>query len=193
VCPTGIDIREGLQYQCIGCALCIDAGNSVMQKMHYPQGLIRYTTENALAHKPTHGLRPHVLGYGVAIIVMTLILGVRLATRVPLEVNVIRDRDSLFVETVDGKIENQYTLKIANKAEQDRRYKIEVKGLENFQFLGGDHPAIASGTVEDILVRIVVAKNSQAIANRPIEFVVTDMANTQYSIAKESRFISPSS
>ena len=191
VCPTGIDIRDGLQYQCIGCALCIDACDSVMQKMQYPRGLIRYTTENALAHRPTQWLRPRLLGYGITIIVMSLVLGARLATRVPLEVNVIRDRDNLFVETVDGKIENQYTLKIANKAEQDRHFKIEVNGLENFQLLGRNNPEIAAGSVEDIRVRLVVNKNSQVIANRPIKFVVTDVVNEQYSIAKESRFISP--
>ncbi|HET8710595.1 MAG TPA: cytochrome c oxidase accessory protein CcoG, partial [Spongiibacteraceae bacterium] len=84
VCPTGIDIRDGLQYQCISCALCIDGCNSVMDKMGYPRGLIRYTTENLLEGKKYHWLRPRLLGYGIGVVVMFSLFIYTLSTRIPL-------------------------------------------------------------------------------------------------------------
>ncbi|MGI9304274.1 MAG: cytochrome c oxidase accessory protein CcoG, partial [Gammaproteobacteria bacterium] len=111
VCPTGIDIRNGLQYQCIGCAACIDACDDVMSKVGYPTGLIRYTTENAVSGKPARSLRPLIVIY--AFVLFGVLAGVAygIAQRVPLGLDVIRDRNTLFRETGDGLIENVYTLK----------------------------------------------------------------------------------
>src|SRR5690606_8045955 len=97
VCPTGIDIRNGLQYQCIGCALCVDACDSVMEKMHYPKGLVRYTTENRLLGLPGRILRPRVIGYSIAILAMSSLLVAKLVLRTPLQMDVIRDRGQLYV------------------------------------------------------------------------------------------------
>ncbi|MFW8341615.1 4Fe-4S dicluster domain-containing protein, partial [Klebsiella pneumoniae] len=63
VCPTGIDIRDGLQLECIGCGACIDACDSVMDKLGYARGLVRYGSENELAGGKTHWLRPRLIGY----------------------------------------------------------------------------------------------------------------------------------
>src|SRR5687767_3389124 len=76
VCPTGIDIRNGLQYECIGCAACVDACDTVMDKMNYPRGLIRFTTQNALAGRWSarqmwrRVLRPRVLVYGSVLLAL---------------------------------------------------------------------------------------------------------------------------
>nr|WP_241546824.1 cytochrome c oxidase accessory protein CcoG [Thiohalobacter thiocyanaticus] len=88
VCPTGIDIRNGLQYQCIGCAACIDACNDVMDKMDYPRGLIRYTTQNRLEGKPVHVLRPRTLVYGLILLALLGGLVYAIATRVPVDLNI---------------------------------------------------------------------------------------------------------
>ena len=77
VCPTGIDIRKGLQYECIACAACIDACDEVMDKVGYPRGLIRYATQHALEGKPTRVLRPRVIVYGT--LLALLIAGFALA------------------------------------------------------------------------------------------------------------------
>ncbi|UCE89298.1 MAG: cytochrome c oxidase accessory protein CcoG, partial [Pseudomonadota bacterium] len=114
VCPTGIDIREGLQYQCIGCAACVDVCDDVMDRMGYPRGLVRYTTENAMEGRTTRVLRPRVLIYTVLLAVIVGAWGYGLATRVPLGLDIIRDRNVLFRETREGYIENVYTLKVVN-------------------------------------------------------------------------------
>jgi polyferredoxin len=139
VCPTGIDIREGLQYECIGCAACIDGCNQIMGKMGYPPGLIRYTTENALdghwskAYMWRRLVRPRVLAY--AAILIALVGGTigSLVTRVPLQMDVMRDRKALSraitVEGQSGWIENTYRLQIMNMDEEPHRYRISVSGL----------------------------------------------------------------
>src|SRR5690606_28161943 len=111
VCPTGIDIRDGLQYQCIGCAACIEACDDVMDKMNYPKGLIRYTTQTALAGVATRILRPRVLVYGAILVAALVAVLFGLVNRDPVGLDVIRDRNALYRETSDGWIENVYTLK----------------------------------------------------------------------------------
>jgi len=118
VCPTGIDIRDGLQYECIACAACIDACDMVMDKMNYPRGLIRYTTENMLLDgKPRRVLRPRTLIYGVILsaVVAAFLIGV--ATRTPVLAEMMHDRNALFRETARGDIENTYTVRLVNKTD----------------------------------------------------------------------------
>jgi len=130
VCPTGIDIRHGLQYQCIGCAACIDVCDDVMERMEYPKGLIRYTTENAIAGKPTHVLRPRVFVYATILITLFGGLAYAVSQRVPLELDIIRDRANLYRETPEGLIENVYEVKIINMDERDHVYRLAAGGLE---------------------------------------------------------------
>ena len=96
VCPTGIDIRNGLQYECIDCAACIEVCDQVIDKMGYDRGLVRYTTEHALKHKEAHVVRPRILVY--ATLLFVLISGTlwAMTNRVPLRADIIRDRNSLY-------------------------------------------------------------------------------------------------
>src|SRR5690606_4178042 len=106
VCPTGIDIRDGLQYECITCAACIDACALVMEKIGKPRGLIRYTTEDALAGLKSNSLRPRMIGYGFVLMLMSALFVAALFLRVPAELDVIRDRTNLYRVASDGSIEN---------------------------------------------------------------------------------------
>jgi cytochrome c oxidase accessory protein FixG len=157
VCPTGIDIRKGLQYECIGCAACIDGCNQVMDKMGYPQGLIRYTTENALAQhfEPSaiwkRVFRARTLIYLGLLVVVTATAGVSLYTRNPLRVDVIRDRGSLSREADNGMIENVYRLQIINTDETRRRYTIAAEGIPGLAVVGVEQPV----TVEAATTRLV--------------------------------------
>ncbi|MES2482740.1 MAG: cytochrome c oxidase accessory protein CcoG, partial [Pseudomonadota bacterium] len=123
VCPTGIDIRKGLQYECIGCAACADVCDTVMDKMHYPRGLIRFTTQNALAGHWNASqvwrrvLRPRVLLYSVVLGALTLGLLFSLVMRTPLKVDVVRDRAALSRIVAGGQIENVYRLQVMNATE----------------------------------------------------------------------------
>ena len=131
VCPTGIDIREGLQYECIACAACIDVCDQVMDKMEYPRGLIRYTTENALKNNTTHVIRPRLLVYGT--ILLLLICGTlwSMTTRTPLRADLIRDRNALYRELPGDMIENVYNLKITNMDDVAHTYSLlpEIPGV----------------------------------------------------------------
>jgi len=126
VCPTGIDIRNGLQYQCIGCAHCIDACNEVMDRMGYAPGLVRYTTEHALAGGKTHWLRGRTAGYGAALLVMIGAFGYALFGLTPLEVTVLRERGELYQALPDGAIANQYRLRLLNKTQQSAELRLEI-------------------------------------------------------------------
>jgi cytochrome c oxidase accessory protein FixG len=136
VCPTGIDIREGLQMECIGCAACIDVCNGVMDKMHYPRGLIRYDTERGLEDQSLglrerllHIFRPRVLIYTAVLVLIVGGLAVSLFTRSPFRVDVERDRGALARLVDNGWIENGYRLQVMNATERPQTYRIGLAGL----------------------------------------------------------------
>jgi len=134
VCPMGIDIRDGQQMECISCALCIDACDSVMDKIDLPRGLIGYDTLAGLERQRTDEkpkvrlLRPRTIVYGAALALVAGIMVVALATRSLLEIGVERDRNPLFVMLSDGSIRNAYTVKIRNKQHEERTYRLTVRG-----------------------------------------------------------------
>ena len=127
VCPTGIDIRNGLQYECIACASCIDACNGVMDKMGYPRGLVRYDTQHSLDGERTRIVRPRILVYGVLLALLVIGFITALALRKPLALDVLHDRNSLYRALDSGEVENVYLLKIMNKAESTRRFQVALR------------------------------------------------------------------
>jgi cytochrome c oxidase accessory protein FixG len=134
VCPTGIDIRNGSQLECIQCALCIDACNEIMDKVGRPRGLIAYDTVRNLESAGKNGLgfnlsRPRVVLYSVGIAVVGAIMLTTLMIRPNIDVNVLHDRNPLYVKLSDGGIRNGYTLKLLNKAYAPRSFRLVVKGL----------------------------------------------------------------
>jgi len=128
VCPTGIDIRDGLQYECIACAACVDICDQVMDRMGYQRGLVRYTTEHAMAGQGTHILRPRIFVYATLLLVLLGGVLYSISQRVPLRAELIRDRNALYRELPDGRIENVYTLKLINMDTAPHSYDLEVRG-----------------------------------------------------------------
>jgi cytochrome c oxidase accessory protein FixG len=106
VCPTGIDIRDGLQYECIACGACVDACDNVMDRLGYPRGLVRYATMNTLEHKTPHVVRPRIVIYGLILLTLIGSFTYAVFNRTPLIVDVLRDRNALYRELGDGAIEN---------------------------------------------------------------------------------------
>lgn len=139
VCPTGIDIRKGLQYMCIGCGACIDACNQVMEKVDYPKGLIRYTSERGIeqglnAEQVRKRLfRPRILIYTTLMAIIVAVFLGSIATRTTLRVDVIRDRGSLGREVAGGLIENVYRLQILNSSESALVLSITAEGLPDLR------------------------------------------------------------
>ncbi|PIE43342.1 MAG: cytochrome c oxidase accessory protein CcoG [Gammaproteobacteria bacterium] len=191
VCPTGIDIRDGLQYECIGCALCIDACDQVMEKMQYPKGLISYTTEKALQGKKSHILRPKSVGYLVAISVMVFAITYSISTRIPLELDVIRDRGSLYQFTGSGLIENTYTLKIMNMADFERAFQARVTGPEGIRISTRREIVVDSGEVASLPVSVEVGPGALTQTRTDILFTVIAKDDREVIADSESRFLGP--
>ena len=134
VCPVGIDIRDGLQYKCISCGLCIDACNTIMDSFGFPRGLIRYDSEKNLASPaPTapklHWKRLKIIGYGVALVLMSAYLVYSISTRGSFDRAVNQIRQPLYVVLSNGDIRNRYQIRITNKAAQDQTYLITARGI----------------------------------------------------------------
>ncbi|MBA4501940.1 cytochrome c oxidase accessory protein CcoG [Marinobacterium marinum] len=191
VCPVGIDIRDGLQYECVACGACVDACDDMMDRMGYARGLVRYTTEHALSGNKTKLLRPRLIGYFAALLIMSGAFAWAIADRVPLEVDVIRDRGQLYNNTPSGLIENIYTLKIANKEQVDHRYTISVSGLEGIKIATDPEIAIAAGELLTYPVRLQISPDNLPSNNSTIRFKVEAISDSGISIETENRFLGP--
>jgi len=154
VCPTGIDIREGLQIECIACAACIDVCDQVMDKMGYENGLISYTTEHKISGEKTHVLRPRIFVY--SFLLLALIAGViwSVNERVLLRADLLRDRNALYRELPDNRIENVYTLKLINMDFKPHQYRIEVVDNDDMVLFISPEPTLESEEVGNFILRI---------------------------------------
>jgi len=198
VCPTGIDIRQGLQYECIGCAACIDGCNQVMDRMGYPRGLIRYTTENALAQGYDNAtmwkrvFRARTLVYMGLLATVVVAVGVSLYVRDTLKVDVIRDRGTLVRETAAGKIENVYRLQIMNTDESPRRFTIAVEGVPGIEVVGVEQPiAIAGESLRLLPVRLQAPTEAGKPGANRIEFVIETLGGAKRAWREKSTFLFP--
>jgi len=131
VCPTGIDIRDGLQVECIQCAACIDACNEIMDKVGYPRGLIRYTTERQLVHKEqTKIISFRIFAYIFILSVLIVVAAMIAAGRDPLELEIRQNRQKVSSVGRDGLVENSYVLKIVNKTDERQVYKVKLEPVD---------------------------------------------------------------
>jgi cytochrome c oxidase accessory protein FixG len=192
VCPTGIDIRDGLQYECIACSACIDACDDVMEKMNYPKGLIRYTTENAMHGKASHIFRPRIMIYALILLGIMALFVWSFSQRVSLGLDVIRDRNQLYRETSTGLIENVYTLKVLNMDDADHRYVLSVSGVPGLQ-LRMDMPEIrvASGDVLELPVRLQVDEAALGARSTEVEFQLVADDDPALTATETARFLGP--
>jgi cytochrome c oxidase accessory protein FixG len=192
VCPTGIDIREGLQYQCIGCASCADVCDDVMEKMGYEKGLVRYTTQNRIDGKETKLLRPRIVIYATLLILVSLALVYSIATRIPLEMDIIRDRNALYRETVDGLVENIYTIKLINMDTKDHQYELHADGIKEMLFIQPKAKIkISSGEVINLAVRIQIDPVNIKKTSSKVNFYLKATDQENLAVTETARFIGP--
>ncbi len=192
VCPTGIDIRNGLQYECIACSACIDACNDVMGKMSYPKGLIRFTTQNAVDGKPTRIVRPRILVYGALLLAFSGLTVYQLASRLPLAIDVLRDRNQLFRDLPDGRIENVYTLKLMNMEGIAHDYAVTASGIDGLELIQ-DSPSFRVGPGEVVEAVVRLRADPANLSRRSVE-VVFSMQGVDHDgpVAMEhARFVGP--
>ena len=196
VCPTGIDIRNGLQYECIGCGLCVDACNSVMDKVNYPRGLIRFATQNAMtqhwgrAEILRRVLRPRVLFYSSVLVGLSVAMLVSMATRVPLKVDVVRDRAALSRMVAGGQLENIYRLQIMNATEATQRYRISATGLEGLKVASDPEVEIGPAESRWVAVQLHIPYGSASAGSHPVFFEVHNTAGDD-KVVEKSVFLVP--
>lgn len=192
VCPTGIDIRDGLQYQCISCSACVDICNEVMDKMGYARGLISYTTEHRLMGEKTHILRPRIVVYAAFLLVLTasVIYGILNLSRV--ELDVLRDRNSLYRETSNGLVENVYTLKLINKDDAPHTYKITAEGLEGLTVhFDGDKLEAPAASVLDVPLSLRIDPGVLKQRSNEITFTIEAEDDPSLKAESDARFLGP--
>ena len=189
VCPMGIDIRDGQQLECIHCALCIDACNDVMTRIDRPLNLISYDTyvnhERRAAGEPEQKpriFRARTVIYAALIAIVGLIMLATLVTRSTLDINILHDRNPLFVKLSDGGIRNGYTIKILNKQHEIRRFEIAVEGLENalVSVVGLDGTTgltVPADRLAQFRVFVAVPAANAPDGREDFNFIVTDLAD----------------
>lgn len=197
VCPTGIDIRDGLQLECIGCAACIDACDQVMDKMNYPRGLIRYSTENAVEQgfgrqeiiRRTFRLRPMV--YLAAFLIISAATTWSIANRVPLKVGIEKERAVLYREGDNGDIENSFRIHLTNASEQAHSFRIEVAGIPGINILGNDTASVPAAGMQEIALTVRAEPGSIGSGSHPIVFSIIDVNDSAVRVEQKASFWMP--
>jgi cytochrome c oxidase accessory protein FixG len=139
-CPTGIDIRQGLQMECIGCTQCIDACDEVMEKIGKPRGLIRYSSQDGLAGRKSGILRPRTVVYPLALLLVFGALGFSLAGKSSADVTLLRGLGIPYSELASGEISNQIRIKVVNRGAEDRQYHFELLDLQEGSMIAPENP-----------------------------------------------------
>lgn len=185
VCPMGIDIREGLQMECIACGLCVDACNNIMDKIDLKRGLIRYDTVNHMeaeqqgCQESFNFLQSRTIYYAAILAVVAVAMFAAVIGRTSLELHVLHDRNPLFVQLSSGEIRNGYIIKILNKTHDHRTYTLLVEGLQDAQIevkAAGSVSADSLHVVADSIgtYHIFVSSNMAPDSPRDIQFILTD-------------------
>lgn len=192
VCPAGIDIRNGLQMECIACARCVDACDDVMTKIKRPTGLIRYGSLNSFAGKATQMLRPRVVIYALVIVAATGGIVGTLLTRPPVTAEIIRNRAALYRELPDGRIANVYTLRAINKGNDPQVVQIEVDGVAHSEILMGLNPVtLPPGSVETLNLSVVAEGADLAPGVNRIRIRLRDSRSGQVRSQVQTTFMAP--
>jgi cytochrome c oxidase accessory protein FixG len=196
VCPTGIDIRHGLQYECIGCGACADVCDGVMDKMGYPKGLVRYTTQNSLKNDwPTSTMikrifRSRVLVYTSILWTLIFVLGISLYMRTPFRVDVVRDR-SLPRISGQGEIENVYRLQLMNATETQQHLSIHVHGIEGLEIEVDEDIMVEPAQSRWVALRVEMEGGALKPGSHRIWFDISNQADEQFKITEASVFLVP--
>lgn len=194
VCPTGIDIRDGLQYECIACAACIDVCDNVMDKMGYDKGLIKYTTEveeKSQGKEKTKFLRARTIYYSAIFVIVVSAFFYLISNRIPLDINVMRDRNNLYTETFSGEIENTYTLKILNMSQRTQQYSLSVEGFDNITLEGANQFSIDSGDILTLPVRLKISSEQLNKRSSDIRFIIEASGEESYKATSAAKFLGP--
>jgi cytochrome c oxidase accessory protein FixG len=176
-CPTGIDIRDGLQMECIHCTQCMDACDAVMERIGRPRGLIRYASRDGLEGRRSGVLRPRVLIYSVALAATLGLFGWGLGARAAPDVTLLRGLGEPYSLTPDGRVVNQVRIKVTNRGRQDRAYHIELADLPAARLVAPFDPLpVPAGAARTTSVFVLAPRAALPSGERPVTFRLSDGA-----------------
>jgi cytochrome c oxidase accessory protein FixG len=189
-CPTGIDIRDGLQMECIHCTQCVDACDAVMDRIGRPRGLIRYTSRDELAGAPRRILRPRIVLYPLLLALVWGGLTVALLGREPADITVLRGPGSPFALLPTGEVSNQIRVKIVNRSGGEREYRIEIPGEERLRVIVAESRLrVADGRSATATVFVTAPRGAFHDGRRDIRVRVSDDAG--FSTTAAYRLLGP--
>lgn len=190
VCPTGIDIRDGLQVECIACAACIDACDNMMDQIKAPRGLIRYTSTVALEnnHSKTRILRPKTIGYMVVLSLALSALVTFAFKKSDIDLNVIADRNAMGRKLPNQEIQNVYVAKILNKTERTRVFRFEVEGVDGIYLSPQMEVEALPNQVKDVVLRINAPRQAMDGRDQIIVLKVVPQDAPEQSAEKKTQF-----
>ncbi len=191
VCPVDIDIREGLQPECIACGLCIDACDMVMEKVQKPSGLIRFQSELVKGSIWSRLARPRMIGYSLALLLMMGVFSNTLLTRVPLGVDVIRDRGMHLYRVRNDQIENVYTVKIKNMETQINRVVLSVDEGAPYRLRSHKIIELDPGELLTLPIRITLPKDQVAYSQSTIHVVAEIVDRPDTRARQKTQFMAP--
>ncbi len=174
-CPTGIDIRDGLQMECIHCTQCADACDAIMESVGKPKGLVRYTSREILAGEKKHIVRPRTVLYPLALAVVVGTLIWQLEHKEKADVMLLRSTETPFTENADGTVSNQVRVKISNRVGRDMAYRIEVSGAEEGAVIIPVNPfPVSKGATETVSLFVMLPRSAFHEGNHMITVRVSD-------------------
>jgi cytochrome c oxidase accessory protein FixG len=201
VCPTGIDIRNGQQYECITCGACIDACDSVKERVKFKDRLVRYTSMREIQGGKTRWLRPRILIYGTLLIVFLSGIAAYFVFQPPVELNVIRHRQPIYIMQSDGSIQNNYTIRILNMSLKPTTFSLEVDGLADAQLSVAaidkydqqNQPllTVPPGDAMPFTIYLKQKKASLEPGSEDITFTIRSIDRPEDSDSNDSRFMRP--
>ncbi len=198
-CPTGIDIRNGLQMECVHCTQCIDACDDVMRRVDKPVGLIRYSSQDAMAGKARRLIRLRTVLYPLVLVVLVGGLVTTLAMKAPADVTILRGLDGPFTEEADGRISNQIRVKVTNRGSRDELYTLSVAQLSgggldsatDVVIVAPESPLpVKAGATRATSMFIVLPRRAFVNGERVVQIVVTD--TKRYADRESWRLLGPS-
>ncbi len=194
VCPTGIDIRQGQQYGCITCGLCIDACDSVMDKLKKPRGLVRYASiaDFAGVELPPIYKRPRVIVYSTIMAAAFAGILYGFIAMAPMTMNVLHERNPLFVQLSTGEVQNKYTIKVVNKTDKVMNVELSVEGIEGIRMTGVDGLIeVQPGNVHGLSAFVKAPKRNLSGESTPIKIKAYNVDNPEQKVIYDSMFIGP--
>jgi len=190
VCPTGIDIRNGIQMECVACTACIDACDGVMTKLNRPRGLIRYASLNNIERGERFRLTPRLIGYGTVVTLLACLFVFLVLTRPNVEATLLRAPGSMFEQATDGNFVNLYTLQLVNKTSRPIPVELRLEDVPGkLSVMGEPHPVVPAEELAETSVLIELAP--ALLRNGPKKFNVGVYSQGRLVQTVHTTFIGP--